>query len=41
MCLEETREIIEEWRNEYNRFRPHSSLDDLTPLEFAAGAVGI
>ena len=40
MCLEEAREIIEEWRNEYNGFRPHSSLDDLTPLEFAARAVG-
>ncbi len=40
MSLEEAREIIEEWRNEYNGFRPHSSLDDLTPLAFAARAVG-
>lgn len=40
MSLEEAREIIEEWRNEYNSFRPHSSLDDLTPLAFAARAVG-
>lgn len=23
------------WREEYNMFRPHSSLGDLTPLEFA------
>ena len=40
MSLEEAREIIEDWRNEYNSFRPHSSLDDLTPLAFAARAVG-
>lgn len=29
------REIINRWRNDYNRNRPHSSLDGLTPLEFA------
>ena len=40
MSLDEAREIIEEWRNDYNGFRPHSSLDDLTPLEFAARAAG-
>ena len=28
-------EKIESWRKEYNTFRPHSSLDDLTPGEFA------
>jgi putative transposase len=39
ISLEEAREIIEEWRNDYNNFRPHSSLDDLTPLEFAAREV--
>lgn len=38
--LEEAREIIENWRNEYNGFRPHSSLGRLTPLEFAAKATG-
>jgi putative transposase len=26
---------IEDWRKEYNEFRPHSSLGDLTPREFA------
>jgi putative transposase len=26
---------IEAWRNDYNEFRPHSSLDNLTPAEFA------
>lgn len=36
--LEEAREIIETWRNEYNGFRPHSSLGRLTPLAFAARA---
>ena len=25
---------INTWRNEYNEFRPHSSLGDLTPMEF-------
>ncbi len=26
---------IEAWRNEYNEFRPHSSLGNLTPADFA------
>jgi putative transposase len=26
---------IEAWRNDYNEFRPHSSLNNLTPAEFA------
>lgn len=29
------REIIEEWRIDYNLNRPHTSLDGLTPNEFA------
>lgn len=32
--LEDARELIEEWRMDYNRERPHSSLGDLTPEEF-------
>jgi putative transposase len=32
----QAREKIENWREEYNRERPHSSLGYLTPLEFAA-----
>ena len=34
--LEETRSIIEDWREEYNNYRPHSSLDYLPPSAFAA-----
>ena len=32
----EAREIIEEWRVDYNEVRPHSSLNNMTPAEFAA-----
>ncbi len=31
----EARVVIEAWRHEYNTVRPHSSLGDLTPAEFA------
>jgi putative transposase len=34
--LKEARQIIEEWRADYNTNRPHSSLNGLTPTEFAA-----
>ena len=34
--LKEARQIIEEWRIDYNTNRPHSSLNGLTPIEFAA-----
>jgi putative transposase len=33
--LEEARAVIEEWREDYNGKRPHSSLDNQTPEEFA------
>jgi putative transposase len=33
--LKEARVVIEEWREDYNRERPHSSLDNQTPEEFA------
>jgi transposase InsO family protein len=29
------RQIIEKWRSDYNLNRPHTSLDGLTPYEFA------
>ena len=31
LSLEDAKEKIECWRQEYNNFRPHSSLADLTP----------
>ncbi|MCS3434381.1 transposase InsO family protein [Klebsiella sp. BIGb0407] len=34
LSLEDALEKIEHWRQEYNHFRPHSSLNNLTPVEF-------
>lgn len=36
VSVAEARVLLEGWRVQYNEFRPHSSLDDLTPAEFAA-----
>lgn len=33
LSLEDARQKIEQWRTEYNHFRPHMSLDGLTPEE--------
>ncbi len=33
LSLEDAQEKVEAWRQEYNCFRPHSSLGDLTPEE--------
>jgi putative transposase len=33
--LTEARDIIEDWRIDYNRIRPHSSLGNMAPEEFA------
>ena len=35
LSLEDARDKVEEWRQDYNEFRPHSSLGDLTPRQFA------
>jgi putative transposase len=35
-CLAEARVVIEDWRQDYNAHRPHSSLGMLAPLAFAA-----
>jgi len=35
-CLAEARVVIEDWREEYNQRRPHSSLGMLAPAAFAA-----
>jgi putative transposase len=34
MSLGHARQVIEQWRVDYNMVRPHSSLDDMTPIEF-------
>ena len=33
--LTEAKEIIEDWRLEYNHIRPHASLNNMTPNEYA------
>ena len=35
MNLNDAKRKIEDWRQNYNGFRPHSSLGDQTPEEFA------
>ena len=34
LSIEHARQVIEEWRIDFNQERPHSSLGDLTPYEF-------
>jgi putative transposase len=34
LSMDDAKEKIEDWRWEYNHFRPHSTLDDLSPQEF-------
>jgi len=34
LLLDEAREKIETWRRDYNGFRPHSALDNMTPEEY-------
>jgi len=38
LSLEDAREKVEAWRQEYNQERPHSALGNLAPLEYAASA---
>ena len=35
VTLEEAQRISDAWREDYNQVRPHSSLGDLTPSEYA------
>jgi putative transposase len=35
LTMAHARRVIEQWRIEYNSERPHSSLGDLTPEQFA------
>lgn len=39
--LNDARFTIEGWRRDYNHVRPHSSLGDLTPVEFATRSAGL
>ena len=41
MNLKHAREIIEDWRKDYNEVRPHSSLKGSTPKEYAEAAIGL
>ena len=41
MNLRHARDIIENWRRDYNQVRPHSSLNDRTPMEYAVTAAGL
>ena len=41
MNLKQARDIIEDWRKDYNEVRPHSSLNDQTPREYAGTATGL
>jgi len=34
LSLDDAREKIETWRKDYNTFRPHSSLENMTPEEY-------
>ena len=34
--FENARQVLEDWKRDYNEVRPHSRLDDRTPKEFAA-----
>lgn len=36
LTLEDARQKLAEWKSDYNKSRPHSSLGDLSPVEFAA-----
>jgi len=35
LSIDDTRSKLEMWRRDYNEFRPHSSLGNMTPSDFA------
>ena len=37
--LRHARDLIENWRLDYNHERPHTSLDDMTPIEYATRSI--
>ncbi|MDR1076856.1 MAG: transposase, partial [Xanthomonadaceae bacterium] len=36
LSLEDARQKIESWRQDYNHFRTHSAIGDIPPAEYAA-----
>jgi transposase InsO family protein len=40
MNLKHARDVIEDWRKDYNEVRPHSSLKGATPKEYAEITAG-
>ena len=41
VSVRQAREIIENWRLDYNEVRPHSSLQGKTPKEFIESVTGL
>jgi putative transposase len=41
ISLDHARNVIEEWRRDFNEFRPHSSLKGATPKEYAVMTAGL
>ena len=39
LSLADARRIVEAWRRDYNKNRPHSSLGNLTPMEYLAAYI--
>lgn len=41
LSLEDARQKVEAWRQQYNKERPHQALDNLAPLEYAMAAAKV
>jgi putative transposase len=41
LSIEDAREKLEAWRRDYNEFRPHSSLGNMTPAGFASSQLEV
>jgi putative transposase len=40
LSIDDVRKKVDTWRRDYNGFRPHSSLDNLTPEQFREQHIG-